>query len=253
MIKSQKNLSVQQYQDKSSNYLHSTVHAQGAEFAKMRQLVQDNQLAHILDLGCGGGHVSYHIAPSVKSIIAYDITPSMVELVQSEAQKRNLTNITIQIGMAENLSFADHQFDAIITRYSAHHWQNVPQAMLEMHRVLAKDGKVVIIDVLGNSQPVLNNFLQTIETIRDPSHVKNYSLAEWLYFAEITGFCVETIEKQKLALNFDSWVARMHTPDTNVQVIRHLQKNCATHVKQYFGIDDAGNFNTDVIYLVLSK
>ena len=122
-----------------------------------------------------------------------------------------------------------------------------------MHRALADGGKVVIVDVLGNSNPVLNNFLQTIETIRDPSHVKDYSLAEWLYFAEITGFSVATVEMQKLALNFDSWVARMHTADTSIQVIRALQKNCAASVRQYFEIDEAGNFSTDVIYLVLSK
>ena len=246
-------LNIQQYQDKSHNYLYSPVHAQGAEFDKIKQLIEAHKLAHILDLGCGGGHVSYQVAPVTTSVIAYDITPTMTEVVASQAKKRGLTNISTQIGTAEKLPFADHQFDAIITRYSAHHWQNVPQALFEMHRVLADDGKVVIVDVLGNSNPVLNNFLQTIETIRDPSHVKDYSLAEWLYFAEITGFCVATVEMQKLSLNFDSWVARMHTADTSIQVIRALQKNCAASVRQYFEIDEAGNFSTDVIYLVLSK
>ena len=78
-------------------------------------------------------------------------------------------------------------------------------------------------------------------------------IQDLLYFAQITGFCVATVEMQKLALNFDSWVARMHTADTSIQVIRALQKNCAASVRQYFEIDEAGNFSTDVIYLVLSK
>lgn len=253
MSYSQHALNVQQYQDKSEHYLNSTVHAQGTEFAKIQQLILDHQLEHVLDLGCGGGHVSYHIAPVAKTVIAYDITPAMIDVVKQEADARQLSNITTQVGMAEQLPFADKQFNAIITRYSAHHWQNVLQAMFEMHRVLADYGKVIIVDILGHSNPVINNFLQTIETIRDPSHVKDYSLAEWVSFAELTGFHVESIEKQALHLNFDSWIKRMNTSPTSTQVIRELQKSCACHVKDYFNIDENGNFTTDVIYLVLSK
>ena len=88
MTHSHHNLNIQQYQDKSSNYLHSTVHAQGNEFAKMRQLIKDYQLAHLLDLGCGGGHVSYQIAEVSQSVTAYDITPAMTELVQQQAHAR---------------------------------------------------------------------------------------------------------------------------------------------------------------------
>lgn len=156
-------LNIQQYQDKSHNYLNSAVHAQGAEFDKIKQLIEAHKLAHILDLGCGGGHVSYQVAPVATSVIAYDITPTMTEVVASQAKTRGLTNITTQIGTAEKLPFADHQFDAIITRYSAHHWQNLPQALFEMHRALADDGKVVIVDVLGNSNPVLNNFYRPLK------------------------------------------------------------------------------------------
>lgn len=253
MTRSQHALNIRQYQDKSNNYLHSLIHAQGAEFAKMRQLIVDHQLEQILDLGCGGGHVSYHIAPVAKSVMAYDITPAMTALVETQAHARGFTNIATQVGMAEQLPFADHQFDAIITRYSAHHWQNLRQAMFEMHRVLADHGKVVIVDILGHSNPVMNNFLQTIETIRDPSHVKDYSLAEWVSVAELTGFNIETVEKQTLPLNFDSWVTRMNTPNNSIQVIRDLQKNCASDVKSHFQIEDNGDFTTDVIYLVLSK
>ena len=68
-------LNIQQYQDKSQNYLNSAVHAQGAEFDKIKQLIEAHKLKHILDLGCGGGHVSYQVAPVATSVIAYDITP----------------------------------------------------------------------------------------------------------------------------------------------------------------------------------
>ncbi|MFW2177942.1 MULTISPECIES: methyltransferase domain-containing protein [unclassified Moraxella] len=246
-------LNQQQYGDKANNYLTSQVHAQGQEFGKMQALAQQYNWQNLLDLGCGGGHVSYHLAPYVKQVTAYDLTPQMVALVEQQAKEKGLTNVQGVVGVAEQLPFANQTFDAIVTRFSAHHWHNLNQALLEMHRVLTDDGKVIIVDVLGHAHPVINNFLQTIETLRDPSHVRDYHLAEWGYAVELAGFRIEQIQKQRLPLAFDSWVTRMATPSEAVASILTLQKSVSDTVKQYYQLADDGSFTTDVIYLVLSK
>ncbi|WP_043970788.1 MULTISPECIES: class I SAM-dependent methyltransferase [Acinetobacter] len=252
-MNTQHQVNQQQYQNKSQAYLNSTVHAQGIEFAKMQHLIQSSQLKKVLDLGCGGGHVSYQIAAFADQVTAYDLTPSMVELVAEQAKQRGFDNITVQQGAAESLPFADQSFDCVMTRYSAHHWQNVAQAMAEIHRVLAPQGKVIIVDILGHSNPVMDTFFQTIETIRDPSHVRNYSLQEWMRFAESTGFRIETVEKQYLDLEFTSWTARMQTPEYAIQTIRALQKKASDQTQQYYRIQADGSFSSEVMYLVLSR
>ena len=243
----------QQYDDKAEAYLNSQVHAEGAEFAKMRALLSEQGANNVLDLGCGGGHVSYQIAPVVKQVTAYDLSPAMVDNVIAHATTLGLTNINARVGCAEQLSFAEGQFEAIISRYSAHHWQSVPQALQEMHRVVRKDGKVIIFDILGHSHPIINNFLQTIETIRDPSHVRDYNLAEWTTMAEMAGFRIQTIEKGTLTLDFASWVKRMNTPTEAVATIRQLQQTASEMVKRYFAIQADGSFTTETLYLVLTK
>ncbi|ENX42635.1 class I SAM-dependent methyltransferase [Acinetobacter sp. NIPH 2100] len=252
-MSTQHQVNQQQYQDKSQAYLTSTVHAQGIEFQKMQQLIQSHQIKTVLDLGCGGGHVSYQVAPFVDHVTAYDLTPSMVELVAEQAKQKGLVNIAAQQGVAELLPFADQSFDCIISRYSAHHWQNVAQAMAEMYRVVAQQGKVIIVDILGNSNPVMDTFFQTIETIRDPSHVRNYSLREWAGFAEYAGFTVETVEKQHLDLEFQSWTERMQTPEYAVQTIRDLQRKTSDQTRQYYQIQTDGSFRSEVAYLVLTR
>ncbi|ENW02438.1 class I SAM-dependent methyltransferase [Acinetobacter beijerinckii] len=252
-MNTQHQVNQQQYEDKSQVYLTSAVHAQGIEFQKMQQLIQSHEIKTVLDLGCGGGHVSYHIAPLVDEVIAYDLTPSMVKIVAEQAKHKGLDNVIAQQGAAEALPFDDQRFDCVITRYSAHHWQNVAQAMAEIHRVLSPQGKVIIVDILGNSNPVLDTFFQTIETIRDPSHVRNYSLEEWMHFAEYAGFTIETVEKQRLNLDFQSWTERMQTPVHAVETIRYLQRKASDHVQQYYQIQSDGSFSSDVIYLVLKK
>lgn len=243
----------QQYHDKSKAYLNSKVHAQGAEFEKICRILEQQPFKHVLDLGCGGGHVTYHIAPYAEQIIAYDLTAEMVQLVVEQAQERGLNNVTGQQGAAENLPFEDQSLCAVVSRYSAHHWQSVPQAMNEIYRVLKPRGKVIFIDILGNQQPILDTFLQSIEMIRDPSHVRDYSLAEWMNFAESAGFKIEQVEKQSLKLDFKSWVERMQTPKDAIATLRFLQQKAADMVKKYYQIQSDGSFQSEVLYLVLTK
>jgi len=252
-MKTQHVINQQQYQTKAQAYLNSSVHAQGAEFAKMQQIIQNHHLSRILDLGCGGGHVTYQVAPYAKQVIAYDLTPAMVELVVTQAKQKGFAHVIGQQGAAEALPFEDQSFDCVITRYSAHHWQNVTQAMDEIHRVLAKQGKAIIVDILGNANPMMDTFFQTIEIIRDPSHVRNYSLQEWARFAEYAGFKIEIVEKQTLDLEFQSWVERMQTPSYAVETIRYLQRKASDQTQQYYQIKEDGSFQSEVVYLVLSR
>ena len=56
------------------------------------------------------------------------------------------------------MPFSDQQFDVVISRYSAHHWQHVPTAMKEVNRVLKPDGIVIFVDIISSSSPILDTF-----------------------------------------------------------------------------------------------
>ena len=49
--------------------------------------------AFALDLGCGGGHASFLLAPLVQKIVAYDLSEAMVAMVRCEAARRGLGNL----------------------------------------------------------------------------------------------------------------------------------------------------------------
>lgn len=250
---SQHQVNQQQYHEKSAAYLQSAVHAQGEEFAKMREVVLNYPQAHVLDLGCGGGHVSYQMATVAEHVTAYDLCAEMVELVLQQAQQKGLQHVQGKVGAAEQLDFLDQYFDVVISRYSAHHWHHLGQAMQEIHRVLKPHGRVIFFDVIGSADPILDTFLQTIEMIRDPSHVRDYSVAEWMRLAEYHGFQIERIEKQSLALDFQTWVERMQTPAASVATIRDLQQKVSDHIRDYYQIQADGSFSTPTCYLQLSK
>ena len=120
-----------QFGAQANAYLNSAVHAQGEEFAQLRERLSDSSGARVLDLGCGAGHVSFHVAPLAGEVVAYDLSEQMLAVVASAAAERGLGNILTHQGVAEQLPFEDGEFDFVFSRYSAHHWRDVGQALRE--------------------------------------------------------------------------------------------------------------------------
>lgn len=236
-----------QFGEQANAYLSSAVHAQGDEFKLLQEAVSKQTHANVLDLGCGAGHVSFQVAPFVNKVIAYDLSVSMLEVVAKASQEKQLKNIETAQGVAESLPFDDNSFDFVFSRYSAHHWQDLGIALREVKRVLKPSGIAAFIDVVSPEQPLLDTYLQTVEVLRDTSHVRDYSVAEWIRQMGEAGLLVTKHHKQKLRLEFNSWVTRMRTPDVYKSAILSLQQSMAQEVRDYFEIDKQGSFSTDVV------
>jgi ubiquinone/menaquinone biosynthesis C-methylase UbiE len=228
-------------------YLSSAVHAQGEDLAVLRALVAATPGARVLDLGCGGGHVSFAVAPVAAEVTACDLTPAMLQTVQAAAIDRGLANIRTRQASAEQLPFADASFDWVLSRYSAHHWRNVPQALAEARRVLHPAGRVCFIDVAGSSDPLLDTHLQAVELLRDPSHVRNYSPQEWLALFAAAGLPAKVTHQWRLPLEFASWVARIGTPEPRIAAIHTLWAAAPAEVREHYALEPDGSFQLDVV------
>jgi ubiquinone/menaquinone biosynthesis C-methylase UbiE len=55
----------------------------------------------------------------------------MLAVVVREAAARGYGAIESCLGAAEVLPFESNTFDLVVTRYSAHHWANMAQALAE--------------------------------------------------------------------------------------------------------------------------
>src|SRR5579859_6577960 len=111
-----------QFGARAGAYLTSAVHAKGADLDALAALARQHPEAAALDLGCGGGHATFAVAPHVRSVVAYDLAPEMLAVVANAAATRGLGNVATQQGVVERLPFADASFDLVMSRYSAHHW-----------------------------------------------------------------------------------------------------------------------------------
>ncbi|MFV3405133.1 class I SAM-dependent methyltransferase [Pseudomonas sp. NY15463] len=238
-----------QFGEQASAYLSSTVHAEGREFALLQDALAEQREARVLDLGCGAGHVSFHVAPLVAEVVAYDLSQSMLDVVAAAANARGLANIRTEHGAAERLPFDEGTFDFVFSRYSAHHWSDLGLALREVRRVLKPGGVAAFIDVMSPGSPLLDTYLQSVEVLRDTSHVRDYSAAEWQRQVSEAGLHVRSHTRQRLRLEWNSWVARMRTPEPLCVAIRQLQQAMGEEVRQYYQIEADGSFSTDVLVL----
>ncbi|MBA3874465.1 MAG: class I SAM-dependent methyltransferase [Anaerolineae bacterium] len=212
----------QQFGNVAVNYATSTVHASGEDLNRMVQIADLTDAEQVLDAGCGAGHTALAFAPHVAHVVAYDLTASMLEQVERLAAERHIINLSTRQGDVEVLPFANSSFDVVVSRYSAHHWPHPAHALAEFKRVLKPNGQFILSDIVAAEDPTLDTFLQTVELLRDPSHVRDHSISQWTAMLHDAGFTSEVPFTWQLPLDFDSWVTRMATPPANVAILKTL-------------------------------
>lgn len=241
----QQQLVASQFGPRADAYVTSSVHAQGEDLQRIAGWAAARKPARALDLGCGGGHVAFALAPHAGEVIAYDLSPDMLAAVAKTAAGKGLANIAVQQGRVESLPFADASFDMLVSRYSAHHWRGFDAALMEARRVLKPGGVAVFADIVAPADKLSDTWMQTIELLRDPSHQRDYSEAEWRDALERAGFKPGEPFTHRLRLEFSSWLARMATPPVQAEAIRALFAQTPAEVRAYLAIEADNSFSID--------
>lgn len=242
----QTQLTANQFGATAASYLSSTVHAAGRDLERLQQLAEKVRPAAALDLGAGAGHVSYALARGgAGRIVAYDVAAPMLDVVGREAASRGHSQIRTRQGRAEELPFADGEFELIVSRFSAHHWYDLPSALAQVSRVLANGGTLVIIDVLSPETALLDTTLQTLELLRDSSHVRNYRESEWRALCAAANLPVVAIDRWTLDMDYPSWVARIGTPPARCAALETVFDALPAEARDYFKVTPDRSFIID--------
>jgi SAM-dependent methyltransferase len=233
----------QQFGNTAAAYLSSAVHASGADLEAAAGIARRYKSPAVLDLGCGAGHLSFAVAPFAGNVTAYDLSEQMLSVVADAAASRGLGNVRCMQGRAEQLPFDAESFDMVVTRFSAHHWANVPAAVAEAKRVLRPGGVLVVIDIVAPENPLHDTVLQAVELLRDASHVRDYRVSEWARMFGDAGFAHTVVSEWRLKMVFGEWIARMRTPPVREAAIRSLLDSADSETAAWFAIEADHSFH----------
>lgn len=233
----------------AQDYVSSATHAHGADLIHIAAMAAQSHPTHALDLGCGGGHVAYAMAPFAARVTACDLSADMLTAVEAESARRGFAHIATIRAAAEELPFADGSFDFLACRFSAHHWRDVARGLAEARRVLRPGARAVFADVIAPPLAAADTHLQAIEVLRDPSHGRNYSARQWAAMLAEAGFTITDQQQGRLRMEFAAWTARMRTPGPAMAAIRLIQTRASQEVADHFGIEEDGSYTLDTIML----
>ena len=100
----------------------------------------------IIDIACGTGLVSFKAAALTGNdgfVLGNDISDKMVEISNTLAKERNLSNIRFERMDAEELTVEDGGYDVALCALGLMYVTDYLKALKEMYRVLNKTGRVV--------------------------------------------------------------------------------------------------------------
>jgi len=230
----------------AGRYAASKVHAAGPDLDAALAAAGLRGGEQVLDLGCGTGHTALAFAARGARVEALDLTTEMLAEGRRLAVERGLSNVRFRQGDVTHLPFSDGRFDVVTSRLSAHHYARPAAAVAEAARVLRPGGQLLLVDSVAPEDAAQDTFLNTIELLRDRSHVRDHSVAQWCAMIGAAGLAPELLGRFTIRIEFDSWVARVETPALAVSQLQVLLREAQDENRAAFAIADDLGFDMPI-------
>jgi ubiquinone/menaquinone biosynthesis C-methylase UbiE len=188
------------WSQRADAFRESPTHREGPDLELVVEWCEPGPDVKVLDVATGGGHVARRLREEGCTVVTVDPASGMSPDV---------------VAPAEELPFEDGSFDVVTCRIAAHHFRDIRKAVGEMTRVSRR--LLVLEDNVFRGEHV-----EEAERLRDPTHVRCYTEAEWKELVTDAGFEVEQVEHFPRRQSFDAWLERVNTPADTGEEIRGL-------------------------------
>lgn len=160
------------------------------EAALLRLLAPLRGDEHVLDAGCGAGALAYALAPHVGDVVGVDLSEPLLAAAR-EAAPPNCTFVTAD---AASLPFRFGEFDIGGCLRVLHHARRPELVVSELARVVRPGGLVLVVDQLGDVDPMVAREIDRFERERDASHCRLLPDADIRQLLEANDLVVRTSE-----------------------------------------------------------
>lgn len=150
----------------------------------------------VIELGCGTGSSALRLAPSVKHLVATDVSREMIAIAQEKADAAACANVTFALGPAGNTALADAGFDAALAFNLLHLVRDRQAALAQVRRVLKPGGLFISkTPCLSEMNPLIRLAVPVARWLGKAPHVDFFNGAE--LEAEITQAGFEIVERDR--------------------------------------------------------
>jgi ubiquinone/menaquinone biosynthesis C-methylase UbiE len=119
-------------------------------------LVAQAELAdglRVLEIGCGTGNVTTRVKRAAPGADVIGSDPDPLALARAQRKARGMTGIRFERAYAQELPFADGEFDRVLSSMMLHHLDDDVKAgaAAEIYRILRPGGTLHIVDIGGHT------------------------------------------------------------------------------------------------------
>ena len=221
-MRKSKKVAVHEFSRRAKAYATSSTLVDQSDLDTVLRLLNFSGNEIVLDVATGTGNLAMALSPHVKRVVGLDITPGMLELGVQAAQERGIGNITNHVGDVEHLPFRYSPFNVVTCRFSFHHFPEPLKSISEMARVLKTGGKLVIEDMVSSQDHAMSKYQNTMENLRDPSHIRHYQISELEQMLREVGLGIVDIVSGGTDFDFEHWIGIADPPAGNVRRIRDM-------------------------------
>jgi SAM-dependent methyltransferase len=218
-------------------YVESATHARGEDLDRIVALATEHGGERTIDVGTGVGHTLRRLAPSFRRAVGVDATREMLQAGLGVLGGAGVTNAVLVQANATALPIASRSADVVTSRLAAHHFADAAGAFREIARVLRPGGLFVLVDNYTPDDPHLDRFINELETLRDPSHIRNHTVAGWRELLERAGLRT-TVDSDTAVtkLTTENWLERSQTPPDRADEVRRRLRAAAPAAVEAFQI-----------------
>lgn len=196
----------------------------------------DPSKTNALELGCGTGLMSVKIAPHVKTLLAVDVSASMLELLNEKIRVGEVpSNVTTkEINLLDNATLAEYagKFDVVVSALAYHHIPDFKGMTEALFKVLKPGGKVFIADLLQGGRSIHGN-MSDADCEKAGVSSKGGFTAKFMKDLFTDAGFVDFQSRETVA---ESWGSTMHTRDHTGRTGEEKQVDGETHYHTFTDI-----------------
>jgi ArsR family transcriptional regulator len=122
---------------------------------KLLEIVGDEPVYELLDIGTGTGRILEIMSPRVHRGIGIDLSSGMLTVARSNIERSGYINIHVRKGDMYRLPVDDASVDLAILHMVLHYSDNPSEVIAEARRVLRPGGRLIVIDFAAHTEEKL--------------------------------------------------------------------------------------------------